>query len=68
MKNIALFFCMMAMTAAAAAADSYTIDPSHTFPRFEINHFGFSTHHGQFNKTAGRIVLDRVAKIGRAHV
>ena len=64
MKNTALFFCMMAMTAAAAAADSYTIDPSHTFPRFEINHFGFSTHHGQFNKTAGKIVLDRAAKTG----
>mgnify|MGYP003343927723 CR=1 FL=1 len=53
MKNTALFFCMMATIAVAAAADSYTIDPSHTFPRFEINHFGFSTHHGQ---------------IGRAHV
>src|SRR4051794_20129544 len=46
------------------AADSYTIDPSHTFPRFEINHFGFSTHHGQFNKTSGKIVLDRAAKRG----
>mgnify|MGYP003346026141 FL=1 len=67
MKNIGLFCCMMAMTAVAsmaAAADSYTIDPAHTFPRFEINHFGFSTHHGQFNKTAGKIVLDRVAKTG----
>ena len=49
---------------AAIAADSYTLDSSHTFPRFEINHFGFSTHHGQFNKTAGKLVLDRAAKTG----
>ena len=49
---------------AAVAADSYSIDPAHTFPRFEINHFGFSTHRGQFNKTAGKLVLDRAAKTG----
>ena len=49
---------------AAIAAESYTLDSSHTFPRFEINHFGFSTHHGQFNKTAGKLVLDRAAKTG----
>ena len=48
----------------ALAADSYTLDAGHTFPRFEINHFGFSTHHGQFNKTAGKLVLDRAAKTG----
>ena len=53
---------------AARAADSYTLDPAHTFPRFEINHFGFSTHHGQFNKTAGKLVLDRAAKTGSVEI
>ena len=52
----------------AVAADSYTIDPSHTFPRFEISHFGFSTHQGQFNKTTGKIVLDRAAKTGSIEI
>ena len=52
----------------ALAADHYTFDPSHTFPRFEINHFGFSTHRGQFNKTAGKLVLDRAAKTGSLEV
>jgi polyisoprenoid-binding protein YceI len=52
----------------AHAADSYTLDSSHTFPRFEINHFGFSTHHGQFNKTAGKLVLDRAAKTGSVDI
>jgi polyisoprenoid-binding protein YceI len=52
----------------AQAADSYTLDPTHTFPRFEISHFGFSTHHGQFNKTAGKLVLDRAAKTGSVEI
>jgi polyisoprenoid-binding protein YceI len=53
---------------AAFAADSYTMDPGHTFPRFEINHFGFSTHHGQFTKTKGKLVLDRAAKSGSVEI
>lgn len=40
------------------AADSYTLDPSHTYPRWAASHFGFSTHHGQFNRTSGKLVLD----------
>lgn len=52
----------------AAATDNYTFDPSHTFPRFEVNHFGFSTHHGQFNKTAGKLVLDRAGKTGGVEI
>jgi len=66
LKVAAAVACGLARS--AFAADSYTLDPAHTFPRFEINHFGFSTHHGQFNKTAGRIVLDRAAKSGSVEV
>ncbi len=49
---------------AAMAADSYTIDPPHTFPRFMINHLGFSTMQGRFDKTSGKVTLDRAAKQG----
>lgn len=52
----------------AWAADSYTLDTGHSFPRFAINHFGFSTHRGQFNKTAGKLVLDRAAKNGSVEI
>lgn len=41
----------------AAAVDSYTIDPRHTFPSFEINHLGFSIQRGRFNRTSGKVVL-----------
>ena len=48
----------------ATAADSYTVDPAHTFPNFEINHLGFSTMHGRFGATNGKVVLDTAAKSG----
>ncbi len=48
----------------AAAADSYTVDPAHTYPNFEINHLGFSTMHGRFGATTGKITLDPAAKTG----
>jgi polyisoprenoid-binding protein YceI len=50
------------------AADTYTLDPGHTFPRWTVSHFGFSTHHGQFNKTSGKLVLDAKAGTGSVEV
>lgn len=50
------------------AADTYTLDSSHTFPRWQISHFGFSTHHGQFNKTTGTLMLDPKAGKGSIEV
>lgn len=47
---------------ALAAPESYTVDPRHSFPSFEINHYGFSTYRGRFNKMTGHITLDREAK------
>ncbi len=46
------------------AADSYTIDPNHTWPMFEVNHLGYSTQRGRFNKTSGKITLDIAARKG----
>src|SRR5436305_6121968 len=68
MRYSLILGCVLLAHGSVFAADSYTIDPSHTFPRFEINHFGFSTHHGQFNKTSGKIVLDRAAKTGSVDI
>ncbi|MCE5180612.1 MAG: YceI family protein [Betaproteobacteria bacterium] len=52
----------------AVAADSYTIDPTHTFPSFEVSHLGFSIQRGRFNRSAGKITLDTVAKSGSIDV
>jgi polyisoprenoid-binding protein YceI len=61
-----LIVTVLAATATSAfAADTYAIDPSHTFPSFEADHMGgVSTFRGKFTKTSGTIVLDRAAKTG----
>lgn len=48
----------------ACAADNYTIDPTHTWPVFEINHLGFTTQRGRFNKSSGKVTLDIAARKG----
>ncbi len=65
MKPIHLV-CALVLGASVSvqAADSYTIDSRHTFPVFEVNHLGFSTQRGRFNKSAGKIMLDAAAKSG----
>lgn len=52
------------VAAPAWAADSYTIDSRHTWPVFEVNHLGFSTQRGRFNKSSGKVTLDTAAKKG----
>ena len=54
--------------AAAAAPETFVIDGAHTFPRFSYSHFGFSTQLSRFNKTSGKIVLDKEAKTGSVDV
>jgi polyisoprenoid-binding protein YceI len=58
----------VALPLSAFAADSYTVDPNHTFPHFSINHLGFSTLQGRFDKTSGTIMLDRAAKTGSVDI
>ncbi|AHV92571.1 YceI family protein [Bordetella holmesii] len=51
--------------AAQAAAITYDIEPSHTYPSFEADHMGgLSTWRGKFNRSRGVVVLDREAKTG----
>jgi polyisoprenoid-binding protein YceI len=57
------------MATGAFAADTYKIDPSHTYPSFEADHFGgLSTWRGKFNKSEGAIVVDRAAKTGNVDI
>lgn len=49
---------------AFAAKVSYTVDPAHTYPSFEVNHLGFSTSRGMFTSTSGHIELDRASRTG----
>lgn len=47
-----------ALFAVPTAAADYIVDPEHTYASFEIDHLGFSTQRGRFNRTAGSIAFD----------
>jgi polyisoprenoid-binding protein YceI len=53
----------------AFAADTYQLDPTHTYPSFESDHFGgLSMWRGKFTKSSGTVTLDRAAKTGTVDV
>lgn len=64
---VALAFAAAPLT-GFAAPESYTIDPLHTYPNFTINHLGFSTMHGRFGKTEGKLTIDREKGTGSVDV
>ena len=69
MKRLALFAALAAASIAAQAAPViYTIDNSHTYPHFTYNHLGFSNQTHKFDKTSGKVVLDRATKTGSVDV
>jgi polyisoprenoid-binding protein YceI len=51
-----------------AAADSFSIDSRHTYPTFEVSHYGFSTQRGRFERTTGKIIIDSAARSGSIEV
>jgi polyisoprenoid-binding protein YceI len=57
-----------AVVSAAMAADTYTIEPNHTFPSFEADHMGISVWRGKFTKTSGTVTLDRAAHSGSVDI
>jgi len=68
MKAVLVAAFAAVATTAHAAPVSYTLDPDHTIPRFEIMHNGFSNHIGLFNKAAGKATLDTAAGTGSVEV
>src|SRR5258707_469588 len=61
-------FALTVASAAAAAEETYAIDPVHSQPIFEVRHMGFSTQRGSFGKATGKVTLDRAAKKGSVDV
>ena len=56
------------LTAGAASAADYAIDPTHTFATFEIGHFGASVNRARFDKKEGTVQFDRAAKTGKVDI
>ncbi len=54
---------------AVGAPVTYNVDPSHTYPSFEADHFnGLSKWRGKIEKSSGKVVLDREAKAGTVEI
>lgn len=70
--KIFLSFSLITLGAAGVASGApatYSIDPDHTHPSFETDHFGgLSVWRGIFKKTTGTITLDRAAQTGAVDV
>jgi polyisoprenoid-binding protein YceI len=64
MKKALLAAALALPVAAYANPESYTLDPYHTFPQFEVDHLGVSTMRGTFRKSSGKFTIDRAAKTG----
>lgn len=69
MKKLSLVAILCAFPLASVAApETFNIDTGHTAARFEYNHFGYSRQMHRFDKTTGKIVLDRAAQTGSVDV
>lgn len=70
LKQLSLVTAFAACVAgtAAAAPVTYTVDSSHTFPRFSYSHFGLSTQLSSFSNTTGKVVFDAAAKSGSVEI
>ena len=55
-------------TSALAAPETFVIDGNHTFPSYSYSHFGYTVQTGRFNKTTGKVVMDKQAKTGSVDV
>ncbi|WP_204680577.1 YceI family protein [Dyella flava] len=54
---------------AFAGVSTYQLDPTHTYPSFEADHFGgLSVWRGKFDTSQGTVTLDRAARTGTVEV
>jgi polyisoprenoid-binding protein YceI len=69
MKYSYTLLLVLAATSATAASTTYNLDPDHTHPSFEVDHFGgLSTWRGTFKKSSGSVTIDTEAKTGTVDV
>jgi len=67
-KIIALSLAATLSSVAYAEPVTYNIEPSHSMPRFEYSHLGYSIQLSRFDKTSGTIVLDQIKRTGSIDV
>jgi polyisoprenoid-binding protein YceI len=69
MKSLLIASLLAGASAAAfAAPENFTVDSSHTYASYSINHMGFSLQSGTFTKINGTVVLDAATHEGKVDV
>jgi polyisoprenoid-binding protein YceI len=69
MKRILALTLAATLTSVAyAAPETYAIEPTHSMPRFEYSHFGYSVQLSRFDTISGKITIDRAKKTGSVDV
>ncbi len=63
-----LALAIAAAIPAMAAPETFTVEPTHTFPRFSYNHLGYSVQLSRFDTTSGKVVFDKTAKTGSVDI
>jgi polyisoprenoid-binding protein YceI len=67
--GLSSLIALAASGSSHASAATYTIDPAHTYPSFEADHFGgLSTWRGKFDRSSGKVILDKAAGSGSVDV
>jgi polyisoprenoid-binding protein YceI len=69
MRRLVTSLALAMLAAGAQAAPvTYAIDAGHTSPYFRYNHQGLSFQTHRFDKTTGKVLLDREARTGSVEV
>jgi polyisoprenoid-binding protein YceI len=70
MKNALPVVVLALITGSAIATPvTYNVDPNHTYPSFEADHFGgLSVWRGKFDKSSGTIVVDKDKSAGTVDI
>jgi polyisoprenoid-binding protein YceI len=67
--SIAAISLLLVSGAALAAPALYNLDPNHTYPSFETDHFGgMSVWRGKFRSTTGTVQYDKAGKAGSVDI
>ena len=59
---------LLVLTPTLALAQTYQVDPGHTYPSFEAGHMGISVWRGKFTRTTGSVMLDHSAGTGTVDI
>ena len=62
MKKLIAAAVLAAPLTVAAQVENYVVDPYHTVPYWEVDHLGFATMRGRFDRATGKFSIDRAAK------